>query len=184
LRRLPHTLTLLRIAASPLLVWLLLQGRFRIALGISLIAGLSDWFDGYLARRLGAAGKLGEILDPLADKILLLTLFLALGALRLIPLWMLSLAIGRDLIIVGGALVLRIFRGARRFVPSTLGKVSTFFQILLVLLALVYASYRYELFFWLNNAGLVLSAIFTGLSGIGYIRLGIRMARAPAADFR
>ena len=154
----------------------MLQHQYREALLLTLVAGLTDWFDGYAARRLGAGGTLGVVFDPLADKALLVTLFVALGVLGLIPLWLLGLAIGRDLIIVGGALLLRIFRGKQRFVPSTLGKVSTFFQIVLVLLVLLEAAFPYQLFQWLSYLALLLAAIFTGLSGADYIRLGMRIA--------
>jgi cardiolipin synthase len=180
LRWLPNALTFFRLGSSPILVWLLLQHRFRAALLLTLVAGLTDWFDGYAARRIRTAGGtagIGVLFDPLADKALLVTLFVALGVLRLIPFWMLGLAIGRDLIIVGGALLLRIFRGKQRFVPSTLGKVSTFFQIVLVLLVLLEAAFPYQLFQWLSYLALLLAAIFTALSGLDYIRLGIRIAR-------
>jgi cardiolipin synthase (CMP-forming) len=177
LRWLPNALTLSRLGSSPILAWLLLEYRYREALVVVLIAGLTDWFDGYAARRVAAGGTAGVVLDPLADKALLVTLFVVLGVLRLIPLWLLALVIGRDLIIVGGALLLRIFRGKQRFVPSTLGKVSTFFQLVLVLLVLVEAAFPYPLFRWLGYLALLLAAIFTGLSGIEYIRLGVRIAR-------
>lgn len=144
---------------------------------VTLAAGLTDWFDGYAARQLKAGGAVGVVLDPLADKTLLVTLFVVLGVLRLIPLWLLALVIGRDLIIVGGALLLRIFRGRQQFVPSTLGKVSTFFQIVLVLLVLLVAAFPYPFFRWLGYLALLLAALFTSLSGVDYIRLGIQIAR-------
>jgi cardiolipin synthase len=118
----------------------------------------------------------------LADKALLVTLFIALGLLRLIPLWMLILAIGRDLIIVGGALLLRIFRGIRRFLPSLAGKVSTFFQIVLVLLVLTLAALPHPLLRWLSDVALWLAAFFTCVSGVDYIQRGIRMARDARKD--
>lgn len=142
-----------------------------------LVAGLTDWFDGYVARRLGTGGAVGIVLDPLADKALLVTLFITLALQRLIPLWMLILAIGRDLIIVGGALLLRIFRGRQRFLPSMTGKVSTFFQIVLVLLVLLQAAFSHPVIRWLSALALGLAAVFTCVSGLEYIRRGIRMAR-------
>ena len=177
MRWLPNALTFLRLGSSPILVWLLLEYRYREALAVVLVAGLTDWFDGYAARRLSTGGTAGVVLDPLADKALLVTLFVVLGVMGLIPLWMLGLAIGRDLIIVTGALLLRIFRGKQRFVPSTLGKVSTFFQLVLVLLVLLQAAFPYPLFQWLSYLALLLAAIFTALSGLDYIRLGVRIAR-------
>ena len=142
-----------------------------------IFAGLSDWFDGFAARYLNVSGQLGVILDPLADKVLLVTLFIVLGLLRLIPIWMLALAVIRDLVIVIGALLVRILRGVRKFLPSTLGKVSTFFQIVLVLMALFYAAFPLRGFLYLKYTALLLSALFTVISGLDYVRLGIQIAR-------
>ncbi len=177
LRAIPHLITLFRLFCAPVVAWLLWTSRFHEALFLVLLAALSDWFDGFAARRLKSAGHVGVILDPLADKVLLVTLFIVLGVLRLIPLWMLWLAVGRDLVIVIGALLVRLLRGVRKFLPSTLGKVSTFFQIVLVLLALVYAAFPLQAFLWLKYTALGLSAFFTALSGFGYIRRGILIAR-------
>ncbi len=117
------------------------------------------------------------ILDPLADKILLTTLFVGLAILRLIPAWMFGLALGRDLVIVIGALLVRILRGVRKFLPTTLGKVSTFFQITLILLTLCFAAFPYQLLLWLKDTALALSALFTLLSGLDYVRVGVEFAR-------
>jgi cardiolipin synthase len=162
---------------SPLLVWLLLQHRFREALLLVLLAGLTDWFDGFAARRLGAAGSTGAVLDPLADKALLVTLFVVLGVLYLIPRWLVELVIGRDLVIVVGSLLLRAFRGKQRFVPSLVGKISTFFQIALVVAVLIEASWPNAFFSWLTGFGFVSNAILTTVSGLGYVLLGIRLAK-------
>ena len=180
MRWLPHFLTLLRLIAAPVLVWLLVESEFRTALAVVVLAGLTDWFDGFAARKLDAGNKLGTILDPLADKILLVTLFVILGVLRLIPLWMLFLAIARDVVVTGGALLLRIYRNRRTFIPSTLGKVSTFFQLVLVLLTLLYAAFPQIIILWLKTTALVLCTIFTLLSWREYVLRGIAMKRAPA----
>lgn len=181
LRWVPNAFTIARFFASPLLAWLLWRHDFRLGLFLVALAGLTDWLDGFSARKLGVTGKLGVVLDPLADKTLLVTLFLALGFLGLVPLWMLALAIGRDLVIVCGSLLLRIFRNRRRFIPTVVGKISTFFQICFVLLVLIRAAvpvYRWLL--WLEMAALILTAIFTAASGLDYVRKGIIMTRQPA----
>lgn len=180
LRYLPHAITLTRLFVLPFVVWLLLQSLFREALCLVILAGLTDWFDGFAARRLHVTGRLGVILDPIADKTMLVTLFVALAFIRLIPVWLLALVIGRDLVIVTGALLVRIFRNIRKFLPSTMGKVSTFYQIMLVLMVLLHSSFHYRLFLWLEVTAVVLCAFFTALSGIGYVRLGIQIARRPA----
>jgi cardiolipin synthase len=156
---------------------MIVSGRFRAAVGLVAFAGVTDWFDGFAARKLKVAGRMGVVLDPAADKLMLVTLFLALGYAGLIPLWLLGLVIGRDLVIVIGALLLRIFRGARNFSPSLTGKVSTFFQIVYALLVLLNAAWPAAILRWLTLTGLGLTALFTVLSGAAYVRLGIRIAR-------
>ena len=140
-------------------------------------AGITDWLDGYTARRLGATGELGIILDPMADKVMLVTLFLALTYSGLIPIWTLALVIGRDLVIVIGSLLLRTFRNVKKFVPSMIGKVSTFFQIVFVLLVLLHAAFPFAFLMWLEVLALALTTVFTAWSGLGYVRLGIRLTR-------
>ena len=147
---------------------------------LALPASRIGWTD-YAARKLGVTGKLGIILDPLADKLMLVTLFFALAFARLIPVWLLILVMGRDLVIVIGALLVRTYRNIRRFPPSTLGKVSTFFQIVFVLLVLMHAAASYAFIYWLQSLALLLTTLFTTLSGIGYVRLGIRMAKRQVA---
>ena len=179
MRHIPNLITLARLLAAPVAAWLLSQARYRETLALVILAGLTDWFDGWAARKLNASGKAGVIFDPLADKILLVVLFVELAVIHLIPLWMFVLAIVRDLVIVIGALLVRIFRNVRKFLPSIWGKVSTFFQIMLILMVLLDAAYPYPVLLVLRVAALVLSAIFTIISGIGYIRRGIEMARQP-----
>ena len=140
-------------------------------------AGVTDWLDGYTARKLGATGDLGTLLDPLADKFMLVTLFFALTYGGLIHLWLFVLVMGRDLVIVTGSVLLRIFRDVKKFRPSTIGKVSTFFQIVFVLLVLLHAAFAYTFVFWLEMLALALTALFTSWSGITYVLLGIRLTR-------
>jgi cardiolipin synthase (CMP-forming) len=181
LRRLPTLITLVRLLASPVLACLLFQSRFREALLLVLIAGVTDWLDGFAARKLKASGGVGVVLDPLADKVLLVTLFTVLTIVHLIPLWMLALVLGRDLVIVTGALLLRVFRGYQRFLPSVLGKVSTFFQIVLAFLVLAHAAFPLSFIADLEWLAIALTALFTAVSGADYVRLGIRMTKGQAA---
>ena len=149
-------------------------------MALVLFAGLTDWLDGFAARRFGASGRIGAILDPLADKTMLVLLFITLGLLRFIPLWLVALVIARDLVIVMGAALLRFFRDTRIFKPSALGKVSTFFQIVFVLLVLLQTAFPGQVILLLKDAALLCTTAFTCFSGFGYIRLGIRLARATS----
>ena len=175
LRSLPHAITLVRLGAAPVIAWLILERRFGAAVGWVVLAALTDWLDGFAARKLGISGKLGVVLDPVADKVLLVTLFFALTVDGLIPIWLFCLVMGRDLVIVIGALLLRRFRGVRQFTPSMLGKESTFFQIVFVLLVLAYQLLPIEFLLWLRVMALWVTALFTTLSGLDYVRLGIRL---------
>ena len=178
LRRLvPNLLTGFRVLCSPMVAWLLFQSSFKVALTLVLLAGISDWLDGFSARKLGVTGKLGIVFDPLADKALLITLFVTLGLLRLVPAWMFWLAVGRDLVIVFGAFLVRVLRGVTKFPPLMVGKVSTFFHIVLNLVVLCFAAFRFTVFLWLKDTSLVLTALFTLWSGTSYVRLGMAMAR-------
>jgi cardiolipin synthase len=188
---LPNFISLLRLLAAPFVAWLLYTRSYRVGLFVLLAAGLSDWLDGYTARKLHATDRLGKtraheqlgvVLDPLADKVLLVVVFIAMGLLGLLPFWLFMLVVGRDLVIVTGSLLLRLLRNRREFVPSLLGKVSTFFQILVALLAVVAAAFPHPLIGWLKDTGVLLTAIFTLLSGLDYVRQGIRMARLPALE--
>lgn len=140
------------------------------------LAGVSDGLDGYAARALGAKGQTGIILDPLADKAMLVTLFVVLAIIGRIPFWLLLLVIVRDLVIVVGAILLRILRGFRKFLPTKMGKVSTFFQIILVGFVLLQSAYPNRVVFLLEQIALGLTALFTSLSGLDYVRKGCQMA--------
>lgn len=177
-RFVPNFLTSLRLLAAPLLAWLIVSHHLYAAISVIVFAGVTDWLDGYSARLLGATGKTGIIFDPLADKVMLVVLFCALTYTGFIPLWFLALALGRDLVIVVGAALVRIFRNVRTFPPKILGKVSTFFQIVYALLTLLRAAFSLRLLQWLDITALALAALFTVLSGIDYVLVGIRIARS------
>ena len=125
----PLLLTLARLPLAPAVVVCLLRGRYFEALGLLALAGLTVVADGQLARRLGATSRLGAYLDPVADKILLVSVYLALGGAALVPVWLVWLVVGRDvLILIFGGLVVRL-RRADRPSPSVWGKLSTVVQV-------------------------------------------------------
>lgn len=142
LQYLPNTLTLLRLVLAAPLAWLVLREHYTWALAVGLLAGLTDALDGLLARRLNALSRLGGALDPVADKVLVTVAFLSFAQSGLIP-WYLALAvIGRDLVIVTGAVCYYWLIGPIDFAASSLSKANMFVQICfcaLVLLAQVVA---------------------------------------------
>ncbi len=139
LRDLPNTISLLRLLAVIPVVYLLLERELGWALLLFVAAGLSDGLDGLLAKRFGWQSHLGGILDPLADKVLLVACFLVLGAMSLIPGWLVVLVIFRDLLIVGGAVLYNYRVEEIEAAPILVSKLNTLFQILLVLLVIMNA---------------------------------------------
>jgi cardiolipin synthase len=129
LRSAPNLLTLLRICMAPFLVAAILEGRFALSFGLFLAAGLTDALDGALARALKQRTRLGEYLDPVADKLLLSTLFLVLTHLGLIPMRVTALVFGRDVGILLVAAILYAAVGRREFAPSFIGKANTAVQV-------------------------------------------------------
>ena len=116
----------------------MLNQRFGAALIVFGIAGFSDALDGYLAKRYNWTSRLGSLLDPLADKLLLLSAFITLAWLHWIPLWLVSLVILRDLVIVSGAIVYHMRIEQLDAAPSLVSKLNTVTQILLVLAVVFY----------------------------------------------
>lgn len=197
----PNLISLARLLSAPWLGWLVLQHRFGFALVATFTVGLTDWLDGWVARHLkGGETRFGLVLDPLADKAMLVTLFLCCGPAGLIPIWLVALVLGRDSVIVAGATLVRVLKGPMRFTPLAVGKVSTFFQMLSVLLVLIFAALTGDSFrgpeglgsakpAWLRvivDLCLAETAFFTAISGLGYVRRGIRLAGLPrnAGPFR
>jgi cardiolipin synthase (CMP-forming) len=176
LGQLANLISALRLLAAPVVVWLIQTSRFRWALLLTIPIGLSDWADGYLARRLGNTSRLGTYLDPAADKVLLVAAFITLGTIGAIPLPLVILVLGRDVVIVAGAALLWKLRGRTEFTPLATGKISTTFQIMTVLIVLVSLVAPRPLIQNAVSACFVATALFTVLSGIAYVRKGIRMA--------
>lgn len=130
---LPNLLSLARLLVAPYLFWLLWRGDFRVALVVMFAAGVTDALDGYLARKLNVSSRTGEVLDPIADKVLLTGAFAGLWLAGAIPGWLTALVLGRDAIILAGAgIALLLSKAPRRFPPSLWGKLSTIVQMALV----------------------------------------------------
>src|SRR5579863_9075838 len=137
-RSAPNILTLLRICLAPFLVAAILEDRYALSFGLFVIAGLTDALDGTLARVLRQRTMLGQYLDPVADKLLLSTLFLVLTHMGLIPARVTVLVFGRDVGILVVAAILYAAVGRREFEPSLLGKANTLVQLMAVALVLLH----------------------------------------------
>lgn len=183
LRHLPNLITLLRIAMVPAIFALLLAQQFEAALWLVLVAGGSDALDGFLAKHFGWQSRLGSLLDPIADKLLLLGCFIGLWWTGQVPTWLLALVIGRDLVIVAGAVTFHLLIRPLSGEPTLLGKLATFLQIGLVLLWLLHLAWWPQLQPWIEPAMLLTAALIV-LSGIDYIVRWAHRALAVRRDRR
>jgi cardiolipin synthase (CMP-forming) len=138
LKQVPNLLTAARLLAAPYILYLLWTGEYRAALVWFSIASATDVLDGFLARQFQAGSKIGALMDPVADKVLLSGSFLTLGLRQVIPFWLMAIVLGRDLLILGFAIIALARRIRREFPPSVWGKASTFSQIAYVLFAVGY----------------------------------------------
>ena len=132
LRHLPNLITGLRLVLAAPVVWLLLEGRYLESLVLFAVAGVSDLVDGFLARHFGWTSRLGSILDPLADKALVVGTLLALGWRGELPLWLVCLAVGRDLMLVGLAVGYHYLIEPLTPEPLLSSKLNTLLQLTLV----------------------------------------------------
>ncbi len=135
--QLPNLITLARIALAPAFVLLLNDGDYLAALLVFAVAGLSDGLDGFIAKRFHYETRLGAILDPAADKILLVSAYVMLTVLDHLPVWLVIVVAFRDLLIVGGYIVYTSMYGPVQMRPSWISKVNTFVQIALVVIVLL-----------------------------------------------
>jgi cardiolipin synthase len=133
---LPNIITLARIALVPVLILLLKDQDYAAGLIVFVIAGASDALDGYLAKRLNVQSRLGAILDPVADKLLLVSAYVMLTVLGHIPFWLVLVVVFRDLLIVGGYMLYTSHAGPVKMRPSILSKLNTLMQIALATLVL------------------------------------------------
>ncbi len=138
---LPNVISFARLCAVPLACWLVIGGWFASAFGLFVCAGASDAVDGWLARRNGGGNSVGAVLDAVADKALLVTMYVTLAAASEIPDWLAILVVFRDLIIVGGVVVMGLLGLPVTIRPLFVSKVNTVLQIVLVALTLFVAGF-------------------------------------------
>jgi cardiolipin synthase len=181
-RTTPNLLTLLRICMAPFLVAAILEHRYALSLGLFVGAGLTDALDGLLARLLKQRTMLGQYLDPVADKLLLSTLFVVLMVQGLIPMRVTVLVLGRDVGIVVVAALLYAATGRREFSPSIFGKANTLAQILALSAVLLHQLTQVQ---WVVVFRLVALDSTIGLtiaSGLHYAWTAARRVGAQSAN--
>ncbi len=166
-------ITLFRIILVPVIIWSLLTGATASAFALFLVAGLSDAVDGAVARTFNQQSELGTVLDPIADKVMLVSVFIMLAYLEQIPLWLAILVVSRDLLIVAGFIVAFLLGRPADVKPLWVSKANTAAQILLALYVLA------RLAFELDGMQLQTylewgTGVLTGLSAIAYMVQGMR----------
>jgi cardiolipin synthase len=128
----PNFITIARLIGVPLIVWLMIADRFLEATVLFVLAGLSDAADGFIAKRFNAASDLGAYLDPIADKALLVSVFVTLGLKGALPAWLIILVVSRDLFIIGGMLLAYVLSNPMEVHPLWVSKANTVAQIMLI----------------------------------------------------
>jgi cardiolipin synthase len=181
-RHLPNALTGLRMLLVVPLTWLIGDRRFDAALLVAVVAGATDALDGYLAKRCGWQSWLGGILDPIADKLMLTGCYVTLAVIGAQPAWITWLVVGRDVVIVAGAIAYHNLIGRLDAQPTVLSKLTTCIQIAFVLAQLVNLTSWFALPQPLMDALLWLTAIATVASGLQYVVVWSLKARRIAAD--
>jgi cardiolipin synthase (CMP-forming) len=172
----PNSLTILRILLIPCYVGLLVYGKFDQALIVLLVAGLTDALDGAIARMKNQYTRLGAVLDPLADKMLLISGFVTLSMIHLVPSWVTILVVSRDVILMLGTAVAHFTDSRVDITPTFLGKGTTFLQLSYVVMVIFLTSRRIDLSVMLPLLfGMV---AFTLLSGLHYLYRGFRHTSA------
>ena len=164
----PNQLTFLRLGFLPFFIISIHYRRYDLALGILILAGLTDALDGLLARSLNQKTALGAYLDPIADKLLLSSSFVLLALNRKISWWLATLVLSRDIILLTSAAVILVVIGYRKFPPSIYGKLTTAVQLLLVFSVILLGVVDWR---WLEHARNVfvdLVAALTVFSGFHY----------------
>jgi cardiolipin synthase len=169
---LPNAITLARLCAVPAAVWLVLHEDFPAAFWLFVAAGVSDAVDGWLARRTGPTA-VGTVLDPVADKLLLVSMYVTLSAAQELPDWLAILVVFRDLLIVGGVLVLGLTGQKVAIRPLFVSKLNTFLQITLVALVLAMAATGWKWPVITEVLGWAVAAS-TFASGAAYVWMGAR----------
>ena len=166
---LPNIITLGRILLVPFTIWLIVAGQFDFAFLSFILAGVGDGIDGYIARRYGMKTQLGAYLDPLADKLLLVSIYISLGFLQHLPAWLVILVASRDVLIVGAVILSWIMDRPMKMQPLIVSKINTAVQI-------AFAGGELAILAWMTDAtwfieiGSTVVALLTVASAALYMR--------------
>ena len=166
---LPNIITLARILLVPVTIWLIVSGEFGFAFLVFISAGIGDGIDGFIARRYNMKTQLGAYLDPLADKVLLVSIYISLGFLQHMPAWLVILVASRDVLIVGAVILSWILGKPLKMQPLMVSKVNTVAQILFAGGQLAILAWMREAT-WFPEIGSAVVAALTVASAALYMR--------------
>jgi cardiolipin synthase len=169
----PNLITLARILSVPVMVWAIMTGWMLAAFLLFLAAGVSDAIDGYLAKRFAMTSDLGAYLDPLADKALIVSIYVTLGVSGEIPVWLVILVVSRDIMIVGAVLLAWLVGKPLPMKPLTVSKLNTAAQLLFAGVVLATLGLRFEAN-WLVAAAMTAVTLLTLVSVAAYVREWVR----------
>ena len=178
---LPNFICVVRIILVVPIVQNLVAGSFITALLLILVAGISDGLDGFLARRFGWTSRVGGLLDPLADKLLFASVFAALTSVGLVPGWLLAVVIGRDIVIVSGAVAYELLIGPVEPRPSNVGKLNTVVALLYLFFVITWQIWSWppQISITVAGAGVLVVSLVSGLDYV--LTWSRRAAKAKAA---
>jgi cardiolipin synthase (CMP-forming) len=177
----PNLITLGRILLVPVVVWAITAGQMRVAFVLFLAAGISDAVDGFLAKRFGMATELGAYLDPLADKAMLVSIYVALGITDAVPRWLVILVVSRDIMIVSAVILSWLVDKPVPLKPLGVSKLNTVAQISLACVVMAAVGFEFDA----SLAVMALTAVVTALTllSIGfYVAEWVRHMNAAEID--
>jgi cardiolipin synthase len=169
----PNFITIGRLFLVPLVIMMIVQGHWQMAFGLFVVAGLSDAVDGYLARHHGMASELGAYLDPIADKALLVSIYLALAIVAIIPAWVAIIVVFRDVVIVSAVILAWVLGNPMEIRPFLISKLNTAAQIAFAAALLAAKAFGVSLGMWFDVSVTAVAAL-TLVSAAAYLAFWLR----------
>jgi cardiolipin synthase len=173
----PNFISIGRLLSSPVVVWLIINQEYKLAFWVFVAAGVSDAIDGLIAKRFDMETEFGKYLDPIADKVLLVSVYVALGAGGVLPTWLVILVVFRDVIIIGGAILYHTVTQSLSVTPLIVSKINTAAQVALASLVLFAYAFGFSTH-WSVEAFIYIVGVTTLLSGGAYVVTWSRKAAA------
>ncbi len=175
----PNAITLIRVVLIPFFIDLMIYDYYQPALIVFIAACLTDALDGLIARLTNTKTSLGAFLDPVADKLLIVSSFITLAILQLLPIWFVIIVVSRDIILAFGSFVITITGHRLTIRPSVYGKITTVLQLISVVLTLALVAYGMHTGYL--KVAYLLSAIMTVVSGVQYVLRGMKLMSSPSS---